>query len=540
MKATGYTDEDIRRPRIGIANTWTELCPGHFHLRSVAEFVRAGIWQAGGVPFEFASFAQCPNIVGGRHGIRYDTPTRDIIAAEVEAAVELHMLDALVLICTCDKNVPGHLLAAARLNIPSIIVPGGPMLTGRFHGKEVYPNEVIAEGRRVALGTSSLSPEELAELEDVSCPGPGACAILGTANTMQCLAEALGMTLPGAATTPAVSAKRLRLAKESGIQVMRLLKMGLTPKDIMTADALENAVRVLHAIGGSTNAVVHLLALAEELDLHSAINIDLIDRLSEETPCITDVRPSGKFSVIDLDEAGGVQAVMRRLESTLHRTAMTVTGKTLAENLEHASVTRDEVIRTLDNPLYKGGLCVLRGNIARSAIIRPTVVAKNMLVHTGPARVFDCQEDALEAIKAHKIVAGDVVVIRYEGPRGGPGLTSVYGVVSWMSALGLTQSCAVVTDGKVSGFMTGPVIVQVTPEAAVGGPLAAVREGDMIEIDVPRKRLNLKVPSEEIDKRLREWTPRRPRVSKGILTVYSQIALQSDRGGGLGTGFEEE
>ena len=542
MKSMGFTDDEIRKPRIAVANSWTELCPGHFHLKSVAEAVRAGIWQAGGVPYEFSSFAQCPVVVAGSglHGSRYDTPSRDILAAEVEAAVEQHLLDAMVLICSCDKNVPGHLLAAARLNIPCIIVTGGTMISGKFKGRKVTANDAMVEGRSIAMGVSKLSEKEAAELEDEACPGPGACGLLGTANTMQCLVEALGMALPGSVTAPAMSAKRLRIAKESGKQVMNLLKAQIRPSDIMTVDALRNAITVLHAIGGSSNAILHLLALAEELNQNSKINIDLIGKLGKETPCITDVLPSGKYDVADLDEAGGIIAVMKRLNNRINTKVMTVTQKTLEENLQGIEVKRDEVIRKIDNPVNTEGLCVLRGNLAHSAVIRTTVVVEEMRQHTGPARVFDSIEDTLKAIKGNKINPGDVIVIRYEGPRGGPGTTSVYGVISWLKGLGLLEKCVVVTDGKVSGFCTGPIVVQVVPEAAVGGPLAIVEEGDLIKLDIPGGRLDLKISEVEIEKRLRNWKPKEPRVKKGFLTVYSQIALQSDRGAGLGTGYERE
>lgn len=541
MKSMGFTDDEIRKPRIAIANSWTELCPGHFHLRSVADAVRAGIWQAGGVPYEFSSFAQCPVVVAGSglHGSRYDTPSRDLIAAEVEAAVEQHLLDAMVLICSCDKNVPGHLLAAARLNIPCIIVTGGPMNSGKFKGLKVSANTAMVEGRSLAMGVSKLSAKEALELEEEACPGPGACAILGTANTMECLVEALGMVLPGSATAPAVSAKRLRIAKESGKQVMNLLKAQIKPSDIMNEDAIINAITVLHAIGGSSNAILHILALVEELNLNSRININLIGKLGKETPCITDVLPSGKYDVVDLDEAGGIIAVMKRLGDRINKKVLTVTQKTLEENLQGIEVKRDEVIRTIDHPVNTEGLCVLRGNLARSSVIRPTVVVKGMRQHIGPARVFDSIEDTLIAIKGNKIVPGDVVIIRYEGPRGGPGTTSVYGVISWLKGLDLLDKCVVVTDGKVSGFCSGPVVVQVVPEAAVGGPLAIVREGDLIEIDISREKIDIKISETEIEKRLKKWKPKEPRVKKGFLTIYSQIALQSDRGAGLGTGFEK-
>lgn len=532
QRAMGFDRQDLERPRIGVANSWGETSPGHVHLRAVADAVKAGIWQAGGTPFEFGSLAQCPMAVG-RHGIRYDTPTRDIIAAEVEASTWLHMFDGLVLISSCDKNVPGHLLAAARLGIPAIVVPGGPMLAGRYDGRDIDTTDLDAECWAYGVGAPRVSEGEVAALEDRACPGAGACALLGTANTMQCLSEALGLALPGAGTAPAVSAKRLWLAKASGRQIVELVAKDLCASTILTRGSLENAIRVLHAIGGSTNAVVHLLALSYELGLESEVDLQLIERLGRETPCIAAVRPSGPYTMQDFDEAGGVQAVMKRVEPSLCDQAMTVTGETVASNLSDVKLAESPVIRDVGSPVSEGGLAVLQGNLARSAVVRPTVIPPAMMRHVGPAKVYDSQEEALEGLRAGQVEKGDVVILRYEGPKGGPGLTEVFKVVGYMRALGLEEHCALVTDGKISGFAKGPFICQVTPEAAEGGPLAVIEDGDAIEIDIPGRKLGVRLSDEALAERMARWVRPACRVSDGYLTLYARLALPADRGAGL-------
>ena len=532
IKAMGYTTEDLKRPRIGVANSWGETSPGHVHLKGVAEAVKAGIWQAGGTPFEFGSFAQCPVAVG-KHGIRYDTPTRDIIAAEVEASTWIHMFDALVMISSCDKNVPGHLLAAARLDIPVILVPGGPMEAGRYKGEDIVTTTLDAECWAYGVGKPRVSEEEIQVLEDSACPGAGSCALLGTANTMQCLTEALGLSLPGAGTALAVSAKRLWIAKESGRKIIELVKKGITSSQIITPKSLRNAIRVLHAIGGSTNAVIHLLAIAYEKGFDKEIDLELFEQFGQETPCITAVRPSGPYTMGDFDEVGGIQAVMKRIEKFLNRDVMTVTGETLGNHLNRISVRDSPVIKGLDNPVNRGGLAILRGNLAKSAVVRPTVIPKEMLQHRGPAKVFNGQEEALEALQQNKIQAGDVVVVRYEGPKGGPGLTEVFKVIGYMNATGLETKCALVTDGKISGFAKGPFICQVSPEAAEGGPLALVQDGDVIEIDIPKRKLNLQISEEELKDRKDRWKPPPPRVTEGFLTVYARLANPAEKGAGI-------
>ena len=536
IKAMGFDAEDLRRPRIGVANTWSETSPGHSHLKAVAEAVKAGIWQAGGTPFEFGGFGQCPMDVG-HGGMRYDTPTRDVIVADVETCTEIHCFDALVLISSCDKNVPGHLLAAARLDRPAIIVPGGPMLAGRHRGKDVIITDLDAETWACGVGYPRLAPEALGALEEAVCPTAGSCALLGTANTMQCLSEAVGLALPGSGTAPAVSAQRLWFARQAGRRIVAMVEEGLRPHDILTVAALENMIRVLHAIGGSTNAVLHILALAQELDLGDAITLETIARLSGEVSCIVNVRPSGTYTMADFDEAGGVPAVMQSLGDRLHLDCRTVTGKTVEENLRGARVHRPEVIRPPDQPVFRGGLAILRGSLATSAVVRPTVVPEQMMTHTGPARTFDSMEDCLAGLEAGMVQAGEVIVLRYEGPRGGPGLTEVFKVLGYMGALGLDKSCALVTDGKISGFAKGPFICQVSPEAALGGPIALVKDGDRIEVDIPGRRLNLLVPEEELAARRQAWACPPPRVARGFLSLYARLAEPAERGGGLPVRF---
>ena len=532
LKGMGYTTAELKKPRIGIANSWGETSPGHFHLRGVGDAVKAGVWQAGGTPFEFNSFAQCPMDIG-KHGIRYDTATRDIVAAEIEAATFLQMFDGLVMISSCDKNVPANLLAACRLDIPVIIVTGGPMLAGRQKGEDTDTTTLDAACWAYGVGETPISMDEMDRLEDSVCPGPGACALLGTANTMQCLAEAIGLSLPGVATTPAVAAKKLRQAKATGQQIMTLVEKGITSHQIITKQSLTNAIRVLHAIGGSTNAIIHLLAMAYEMRFDEDIDLDFIEKLGQETPCIANVRPSGPYTVEDFDEAGGIQAIMKRLTDSLNKDEITVTGKTVGENLELIKEKDSQVIKPLDDPVSKGGLAVLSGSLAESAVVRPTVVVDEMKQHKGQARVFNSQEDALEGLRKGKVKEGDVVVVRYEGPKGGPGLTEVFKVIGFMRGLGLEAKCALVTDGKISGFAKGPFICQVSPEAAEGGPLAVVKDGDMIEMDIPNRKLNLLIPDEELQERIQSWTPPPPRVKDGFLTVYARLANPATKGAGI-------
>jgi dihydroxy-acid dehydratase len=532
IKAMGYTDEELARPHIGVANTWAETSPGHYHLKTLAEAVKAGIWQAGGTPFEFSSFAQCP-VEAADPGIRYDLPTRDIIAAAVEACTELHLFDGLVLLSSCDKNVPAHLIAAARLDIPSILLPGGPMRTGSYKGKPAIITDLDAETFKHAAGKGTMDPEEMLEFEENACPGCGACQLLGTANTMQCMAEALGMTLPLGSTALADSGQRLRLAKRTGIRAVELVKRGLRPSQVMTVGAVENAIRVLHAIAGSTNAVVHLLALIEELDLERPVNVDTFEELGADTPFIADVKPGGKYPMDAFHGAGGIPAVMKQIASLLDLGVPTVGYDSLQEQLRAYPVKDKEIVHPLTRPLHETGIVVLRGNLADSSVTRPMVIKGQRNVFRGPANVFNSLEDAIAGIKDGKLKKGEVMVLRYEGPRGGPGLTDIFSLMGHLGGYGLGADCAVVTDGKASGFCEGLYAVQVSPEAYVGGPLALVQNGDVIEIDIANGRLNADVSAEEMERRKAAWVPPEPRIKRGFLTVYHHLALPAERGGGI-------
>lgn len=531
-KAIGYDDIEMHRFRIGIQNTWSETAAGHMHLKQVTEAVRAGIWQAGGTPIEFGGYGGCP-ISLGMNGHRYDTPSRDIMAMDVETCVELHAFDGLVLISSCDKNVPAHLLAAARMNIPTIIVLGGPMASGRFHKKNVDMSDLDPSSWACETNPDSIDTAEVEQMTESLCPGPGSCALMGTANTMQCITEALGMALQGNATTVAGSSQLLRLAKQAGRRIVDLVDQDVRPSAIMTVKALENAIRILHAIGGGTNAIVHLLALSHELNLIESVNLSTIERLGGSTPCITPIKPSGPYHLDDLGEAGGISAVMRRLGTMLHSDQVGVSGLSVKEIQDRAQIKDDTIIRPLDNPVFKEGLYVLHGNLAESAIVRPTVIAPKMHITNGPARVFDSMENCLQALRDHRIKAGEVIVLRYEGPKGGPGLTDVFKVMGYLVSLDLHESCAVITDGKVSGFAKGPFICQVHPEAAEGGPLALVEDGDEIYIDLPKRLLQLRVDDDELAQRKSRWVAPPPRITKGLLTLYARYALPVVEGAGL-------
>jgi dihydroxy-acid dehydratase len=531
MKAMGYTDEELARPRIGVANTWSETSPGHYHLKKLAEAVKAGIWQAGGTPVEFSSFGMCA-LEASDPGIRYDLPTRDIIAADVEACTVLHLFDGLVLISSCDKNVPAHLVAAARLDIPSIILPGGPMRTGSFKGRPAIITDLDRETFKYAVGKGTMPIEEMLEFEENACPGCGACQLLGTANTMQCMAEALGMALPLASTALADSGERLRLAKKTGIRAVELVKRQLKPSQIMTVGGVENAIRVLHAIGGSTNAVVHLLAMIEELQLERPVTLDTFERLSKDAPFIADVKPGGRYPMEAFHEAGGVPAVMRQIASLLDLTVPTVGYDSLRDQLNAYPVKNEEVIHPLTKPLSETGIVILRGNLANSSVTRP-MVGHGQKTFKGPAKVFDSLEEALEGVKNGNLKRGEALIVRYEGPRGGPGCTDIFALMGFVGGAGLSADCAVITDGKASGFCEGFYVVQVSPEAYVGGPLAFVKNGDIIEIDIPNGCLNVSISQEEMQRRKESWVPPEPRIRSGFLTVYHHLALPVERGGGI-------
>ncbi len=530
FKAMGYTNEELEQPFVGVVNTFNELCPGHAHLKSITEAVKAGVRMGDGTPFEFGTIGICDGIAMGHEGMKYSLPSREIIADSIEAMVEAHRLDGFAVVASCDKIVPGALMAIARINIPSIVVTGGPMLPGVFKGQPID----LVSGAFEGVGkyqAGKITKEELMEIEDSACPGCGSCAGMFTANTMACVTEAVGMSLPYCATSHAVDAKKLRIAKYSGLAVMDLIKRNLNPRDIMSKEALENAVIIDLALGGSTNTALHLPAIAYE----AGVNLDLntFDRLSKKTPHLCNMKPGGPYSLRDLEEAGGLPAVMKRLEDKLSDT-ITVTGKKIQENISNAIVHNSEVIRTLDNPFHKeGGIAVLKGTLApNGSVVKQTAVGDAMMHHIGKARPFDSEEQAVEAISSGSIGEGDVIVIRYEGPKGGPGMREMLSPTSLLAGMGLGQSVALVTDGRFSGGTHGPCIGHVSPEAAEGGPIALVREGDKIEIDVPNRKLDILVDSEEMSERKSKWRPPEMK-GKGYLGVYQKLVSSADEGARL-------
>jgi len=528
LKALGISDSDLNKPFIAIANSYTNIVPGHAHLNQVAEAVKAGVISAGGVPFEFNTIGICDGIAMGHSGMRYSLPSRELIADSVEVMVQAHRFDGMVLITTCDKITPGMLMAAARLNIPAIMVTGGPMLSGVYKGKKVGTDSMFEAIGKVAAG--KMNEEELKCLEDVACPTCGSCNGMFTANTMACVTEALGMSLPGCATPPAVSAERLRVAKATGEKVIGLVNEDLKPRDFLSSDSFENAIMVDMALGGSTNTVLHVTAIANEAEVD--LPLSLFDKLSKRVPHLCSMIPSGPYDMKDLDEAGGIPAVMKELREALHLNALTVTGQTVKENIASAVVLNPEVIRPLDNPVHKeGGIAVLTGNLAPDgAVVKAAGISANIMVHQGPAKTFDSEEDAMKAIMNKKIQEGDVVVIRYEGPKGGPGMREMLSPTATIAGMGLSESVALITDGRFSGATRGPCIGHVSPEAAVGGPIAMLRNGDIIEIDVPKRKLNVKLSAEELDKRAKSWTAKEPNVKTGYLVRYSQLVQPAHKG----------
>jgi dihydroxy-acid dehydratase len=528
LKALGLADSDLKKPFIGVVNSFTNIVPGHAHLNQVADAVKAGIVSAGGVPFEFNTIGICDGIAMGHSGMRYSLPSRELIADSVEVMVQAHKFDGIVLITTCDKITPGMLMAAARLNIPAIMVTGGPMLSGVYKGKKVGTDSMFEAIGKVAAG--KMDEEELKCLEDVACPGCGSCNGMFTANTMACVTEALGMSLPGCATPPAVSAERLRIAKATGERIVGLVKENLKPRDILSPDSFENAIMVDMALGGSTNTVLHVVAIANEAEVD--LPLSAFDKLSRRVSHLCSMIPSGPYDMKELDEAGGIPAVMKQLEKKLHLEVVTVTGKTVKENIASAVVLNPEVIRSLDNPVHKeGGIAILTGNLAPDgAVVKAAGISANMMVHQGPAKTFDSEEDAMKAILNKKIKKGDIVVVRYEGPKGGPGMREMLSPTATIAGMGLSESVALITDGRFSGATRGPCIGHVSPEAAVGGPIGLLKDGDIIEIDVPKRKLSVKLSAEELAKRAKTWTPKEPNVKTGYLVRYSQLVQSADKG----------
>jgi dihydroxy-acid dehydratase len=530
LKACGITDRDFEKPFIAVVNSWTEIVPGHIHLQELAKAVKEGIKEAGGLPFEFHTIAVCDGLAMGHAGMRYSLPSRDVIANSIEIMIEAHAFDGMVLIPACDEIVPGHLMAAGRLNLPTIVLTGGPMLPGSFKGKSVDIIDVFEAIGEVSRG--KMKEAELRELESCACPGAGTCAGMFSANTLACGVEALGLSLPGCATTHALDPKKIELARETGKQIVHLVTREITARKIMTYSAFQNWIRVSLAVAGSTNDVLEILAISKECELD--IPLKTFDELSKTTPHICNMRPGGSYTMQELDRAGGVPAIMKRLEHLLTLDALTVTGKTVGENIASAKVLNPEVIRSLDSPVHPtGGLAILYGNLApKGAVVKKTAVVERMLKFKGRARVFDCEEDAYKAIISGKINKGDVVVIRYEGPKGGPGMREMLAPTAALCGLGLSDSVALITDGRFSGGTRGPCVGHISPEAADGGPIALVKDGDYILIDIPDRKINLEVKEEELLRRRQEWKPEKKTLT-GYLLQYKKNTSTSDKGASM-------
>ena len=530
FNALGYTKEELDRPLVGIVSSYNEIVPGHMNLDKIVEAVKMGVAMAGGTPIVFPAIAVCDGIAMGHTGMKYSLVTRDLIADSTECMAMAHQFDALVMVPNCDKNVPGLLMAAARLNIPTVFVSGGPMLAGHIHGKKRSLSSMFEAVGSYAAGT--MTEDEVREYEEKVCPTCGSCSGMYTANSMNCLTEAIGMGLPGNGTIPAVYSERIKLAKHAGMAVMELLKRDIRPRDIMTKAAFMNALTMDMALGCSTNSMLHLPAIAHEAGVD--IDLDIANALSEKTPNLCHLAPAGPTYMEDLNEAGGVSAVMSELNKIglLDTSCMTVTGKTIAENIQGVVNKNPEVIRPVENPYSKtGGIAVLKGNLAPdSAVVKRSAVVPEMMVHEGPARVFDCEEDAIAAIKGGKIVEGDVVVIRYEGPKGGPGMREMLNPTSAIAGMGLGSSVALITDGRFSGASRGASIGHVSPEAAVGGPIAFVEEGDIIKINIPENTLNVDITDEEMEARKAKWQPREPKITTGYLARYASMVTSGNTG----------
>ena len=530
FNALGFTEEEMKKPMVGIVSSYNEIVPGHMNLDKIVNAVKMGVAEAGGVPVVFPAIAVCDGIAMGHVGMKYSLVTRDLIADSTECMALAHQFDALVMVPNCDKNVPGLLMAAARINIPTVFVSGGPMLAGHVGGQKRSLSSMFEAVGANAAG--KMSDEEVREYEQKVCPTCGSCSGMYTANSMNCLTEALGMGLQGNGTIPAVYSDRLRLAKHAGMAVMEMYRKDIRPRDIMTKDAILNALTVDMALGCSTNSMLHLPAIAHEVGFD--FDISFANSISEKTPNLCHLAPAGPTYMEDLNEAGGVYAVMKELADVglLNLDCMTVTGKTIGENIKNAVNRNPEVIRPIDNPYSKtGGLAVLKGNLAPDgSVVKRSAVVDEMMVHSGPARVFDCEEDAIAAIKSGKIVAGDVVVIRYEGPKGGPGMREMLNPTSAIVGMGLGSSVALITDGRFSGASRGASIGHVSPGAAVGGPIALVQEGDIISINIPELSIQLEVSDEELAKRKAEWKPKEQKELTGYLKRYAAMVTSGNRG----------
>jgi dihydroxy-acid dehydratase len=530
IKAMGYLDEEIQRPWIGVVNSQNDILPGHFHLHSIADAVKSGIRLEGGLPLEFSTIGICDGIAMAHEGMKYPLPSREHIADTVEIMANAHRMDALVFITNCDKIIPGMLMAALRLNIPSIFISGGPMLSIQHEGKYIDISSVGEAQGKYAAGM--ISEEMLRGFEEKGCPTVGSCAGMFTANTMNCATEAMGMSLPGSGTIPAVYAERYRLAKRAGMRIMALLEEDIRPLNIVTKDSIVNAITVDLALGGSTNTVLHIPAIAAEAGID--IDLELFDNISEKTPHLCNMSPAGPHHLQDLYEAGGVYAVMKELSKVglIHEDRLTVSGKRIGEHLNDADIQRKDVIRSVDDPYHeKGGIAILDGNLApEKAVVKRTAVDRSMWLHRGPARVFESEESAEHAIFSKQIKKGDVVVIRYEGPKGGPGMREMHIAISAIVGMGLDRDVALITDGRWSGASRGPAVGHISPEAAEGGPIAVLRDGDIVEIDIENKRLTVELNDDEIQKRLKSWKPPEQKVKKGYLARYSKMAQSAHKG----------
>jgi dihydroxy-acid dehydratase len=533
FKAMGYTDTEINRPMIGIANSANEIIPGHVHLNKIVEAVKAGIYMAGATPMEFSTIGVCDGIAMNHIGMKYSLSSRELIADSVEVVATAHAFDAIVMVPNCDKIVPGMLMAAARLDIPALVISGGPMLAGQHPVKGSEKIDLITVFESVgAVLSGKMEPEEQKAIEDAACPTCGSCSGMFTANSMNCLTEAIGMGLPGNGTIPAVMAARLRLAKEAGIQIVNLWEQQITPRRILTENAFRNALAVDMALGCSTNTVLHLKALAHEAGVD--INLDLLNEISKKTPHLCSLSPGGKDHVQDLHRAGGIQAVLKELakRDLIHEGCLTVSGRSVGDNIASARVLDRDVIRPIHDPYHQeGGLAVLFGNLApEGCVVKQSAVREEMLQHEGPARVFDSEEDASAAIMGGKIVKGDIVVIRYEGPKGGPGMREMLTPTSAIAGMKLDDSVALLTDGRFSGGTRGAAIGHISPEAMHGGPISIVKEGDRIEINIPAKTITLKVSDKDIQKRLNDWTPPEPKINKGYMVRYARMVSSASEG----------
>lgn len=530
FNALGLTEEELEKPLVGIVSSYNEIVPGHMNIDKIVEAVKMGVAMAGGTPIVFPAIAVCDGIAMGHVGMKYSLVTRDLIADSTECMATAHQFDALVMVPNCDKNVPGLLMAAARLNVPTIFVSGGPMLAGHVKGEKTSLSSMFEAVGAHAAG--KITAEEVDDYVCNACPTCGSCSGMYTANSMNCLTEAIGMGLRGNGTVPAVYSQRLKIAKHAGMKVMELLEKNIRPRDILTKEAFENALTIDMALGCSTNTMLHLPAIAHEAGVE--INLDIANQISAKTPNLCHLAPAGHHYMEELNEAGGIYAVMNELnkKGLLHTDLVTATGKTVGENIAGCENRNKEIIRPIEEPYSEtGGIAVLRGNIAPdSCVVKRSAVVLEMMVHEGPARVFDCEEDAIEAIKGGRIVAGDVVVIRYEGPKGGPGMREMLNPTSAIAGMGLGSSVALITDGRFSGASRGASIGHVSPEAAVGGPIALIEEGDIISINIPENTIDVKLSEEELSSRKEKWAPKEPKVKTGYLARYASMVTSADRG----------